>query len=799
VSTQLATRVTIVLHMRNTSARISLAVVLLCVAFCVPYALQLSSRESKNFAKTVPGTDSARAEQILREHFPELVEHDTELLYLTRSNGPIVSDNTADVHDRLVKLLQDPVVTSVTSYYTLMAAHANKHMAEQYINPNSESLLITMSCSQRDNLGPLDAFLTTLHSEVSALDLPAGFGVALTGPRTMALASAKVIGKDIGMVDGIGLPFIAILFAVMVGSWRLTLLPFVNVGICLMVSYAACDALLASFTSLLLTEYVPKVGLFLCLALSIDYSFFLLSRFQESRTDDRAASMDAHVAAMIRGAGHVLVVSGVVLLLSWSALAAFPAFGTDTLGYVAAITVAVCIVINLVVTPLTLLSFPAFFGRASLRLGCCRASQAGAEPAGEPGTKLNAYGRFAALISRAPGKFIAPIFVYAVMVPALFALPGAGLTLGVQGKKATGDAAAAYAAARSDFGAVLNAPFVIALETVDGSPLVQSADFFAAACRLADGADARGLATQTAARLYPGAPCLTPAAASAAVKASKDYRYVWTELTDAGTLHRTAPEKATATVVLAFSKAETFSPENEGTVRALKDELAVVPASLNAALLHPMAVELDAKELTVRRLPYAITFTILAIMGLLAARFRSAFLPVKLLLTMVVPIAFTEAVAVLVFQHGILSWTHIPALAQSEGGILWITPVAITFMLIGFALDYELFLFSRVYELHQEGASDSDAIVEAVNSTGPVISTAGIIMCLAFGGMVVQSQQEFLCQMGFSMIFGILVDTFVVRTALVPAIIGIGGTLNWWPGEALKVRPTALLAGEGAA
>merc|ERR1719375_3002402 len=126
----------------------------------------------------------------------------------------------------------------------------------------------------------------------------------------MALASAKVIGKDIGMVDGIGLPFIAILFAVMVGSWRLTLLPFVNVGICLMVSYAACDALLASFTSLLLTEYVPKVGLFLCLALSIDYSFFLLSRFQESRTDGvdeihrvdgRDRSMDTHVEAMVRG------------------------------------------------------------------------------------------------------------------------------------------------------------------------------------------------------------------------------------------------------------------------------------------------------------------------------------------------------------------------------------------------------------------------------------------------------------------------------------------------------------------
>jgi RND superfamily putative drug exporter len=212
-----------------------------------------------------------------------------------------------------------------------------------------------------------------------------------------------------------------------------------------------------------------------------------------------------------------------------------------------------------------------------------------------------------------------------------------------------------------------------------------------------------------------------------------------------------------------------------------------------------MAIELDAKELTVRRLPYAISVTIIAIMGLLAARFRSAFLPVKLLLTMVVPIAFTEAVAVLVFQKGALAWTHIPSLAQSQGGILWITPVAITFMLIGFALDYELFLFSRVYELHQEGASDSEAIVEAVNSTGPVISTAGIIMCLAFAGMVVQSNNEFLCQMGFCMIFGILVDTFVVRTVLVPAVIGLGGSLNWWPGASRKVRPQPLLAAEQAA
>ena len=58
----------------------------------------------------------------------------------------------------------------------------------------------------------------------------------------------------------------------------------------------------------------------------------------------------------------------------------------------------------------------------------------------------------------------------------------------------------------------------------------------------------------------------------------------------------------------------------------------------------------------------------------------------------------------------------------------------------------------RCYELHQEGLSDEDAIVEAVNTTGPVISAAGVIMCLAFLGMLVQSEIGFLCQMGFCMV-----------------------------------------------
>merc|ERR1712150_105025 len=128
----------------------------------------------------------------------------------------------------------------------------------------------------------------------------------------------------------------------------------------------------------------------------------------------------------------------------------------------------------------------------------------------------------------------------------------------------------------------------------------------------------------------------------------------------------------------------------------------------------------------------------------------------------------------------------------SDGGLVWINPVACTFMLIGFGLDYDIFLFSRIYATRKDGTfrDDNKAIVNAVAVTGPVISTAGGIMALAFVGMVVQHSNEFLCQMGFTMIFGVLMDTFVVRTLLVPAFLSMAGRYNWWPGEMPGEMPT---------
>merc|ERR1711881_587108 len=134
-------------------------------------------------------------------------------------------------------------------------------------------------------------------------------------------------------------------------------------------------------------------------------------------------------------------------------------------------------------------------------------------------------------------------------------------------------------------------------------------------------------------------------------------------------------------------------------------------------------------------------------------------------------------------QKGALNWTGWPTVSSAgANGISWLLPTSTIFLLVGLALDYDIFLFARVFELrfHGRAESDEDAIVEAVSATGSTISAAGLIMAFAFSGMLFNTNR-YLNQFGFVCICSILLGTFVVRIVLVPALLSIGGWINWWP------------------
>jgi len=203
------------------------------------------------------------------------------------------------------------------------------------------------------------------------------------------------------------------------------------------------------------------------------------------------------------------------------------------------------------------------------------------------------------------------------------------------------------------------------------------------------------------------------------------------------------------------------------------------------------SVLVDIVEISYDRFPYILAVTIALVFTVIAVAFRAALAPVKMFFTVVVPLGAVFGVAVWIYQVKVLSWLGISALSSPDGaGLFWGTPIVTCTIIIGLALDYDVFLFARVVELRRLGFDNVSAVRGAVGLTGPIITSAGLIMAIAFAGLL-------LCdvpmnnQIGFVMAFGVLMDTFLIRTCLVPSVLTLAAGLNYWPQSLPPVSKTA--------
>lgn len=105
-------------------------------------------------------------------------------------------------------------------------------------------------------------------------------------------------------------------------------------------------------------------------------------------------------------------------------------------------------------------------------------------------------------------------------------------------------------------------------------------------------------------------------------------------------------------------------------------------------------------------------------------------------------------------------------------------------ILIGLGLDYDLFLSLRIREFRREGFTTTAAIRKGVYHTGSIITGAGVIMGIAFFGLMLSSTMCLL-EFGFMLCFAVILDTFIIRTVFMPAIMHLLGEVNWWPSKAM--------------
>lgn len=168
--------------------------------------------------------------------------------------------------------------------------------------------------------------------------------------------------------------------------------------------------------------------------------------------------------------------------------------------------------------------------------------------------------------------------------------------------------------------------------------------------------------------------------------------------------------------------------------------------------------------------------------------FGAAALPLRLLITNLLPQAFIYGCATLIYKDGLLDSLGIDQLKGSNG-IYFLVPYNTNLILLGLALDYEIFLFARVWERRNEGYDNRSAIVQALAETGGVITIAGIVMTFAFLSLLLGPGVAN-NQVGFVLSMGVLIDTVLVRGLIVPCVLCWGPQFNYWP---TKMPPATII------
>lgn len=233
------------------------------------------------------------------------------------------------------------------------------------------------------------------------------------------------------------------------------------------------------------------------------------------------------------------------------------------------------------------------------------------------------------------------------------------------------------------------------------------------------------------------------------------------------------------------------APETKELVKEIRD----LSDGNNMALMvtGATAVNIDVSDQIMGALPvFAILIVVFAFV-LMMVVFRSILVPLKAVLGFVLSIGATLGFTVFVVQDG-----HFLDLFGFPGSsaVLFLLPVLAIGILFGLSMDYEVFLVSRMREEYAHTGDAKKAVLAGLNENGTVVTAAGLIMIAVFSGFIF-SHDPIIKQMGLTLAAGVLLDAFVVRLAIVPAVMTLMGKSAWYfPKWLDKLLPNFDIEGE---
>jgi RND superfamily putative drug exporter len=240
----------------------------------------------------------------------------------------------------------------------------------------------------------------------------------------------------------------------------------------------------------------------------------------------------------------------------------------------------------------------------------------------------------------------------------------------------------------------------------------------------------------------------------------------------------------------------TTGPTDEATETLVHDIRAVAATvdGADIALTGQTAIGIDVSEKLADALPLYLLLVVGLSVLLLALVFRSVLVPIKAALGFLLTIGATFGLTVLVFQQG-----HLAELmgVNPPGPLVSFLPIILIGILFGLAMDYEVFLVSRMREDYVHGDTAHQATVNGMGHGARVVTAAALIMTSVFAGFMLVDD-PIIKSMGFALAVGVLIDAFIVRMTIVPAVMSLLGRAAWWlPRWLHRTLPNVDIEGQG--
>ncbi|ROO63391.1 RND superfamily putative drug exporter [Micromonospora sp. Llam0] len=564
----------------------------------------------------------------------------------------------------------------------------------------------------------------------------AGFQVAHGGE---VMSTEPHVGSQEAIGVAIALVVLIITFGSLVAAGMTMLNALIGVG-------AGMAGLFALSSVINLTSTAPVLALMLGLAVGIDYSLFITSRHRQHLLE--GLEPEEAAARAVATAGSAVVFAGATVVIALAGLSVVGIPFLTVMGLAAAGTVSVAVLVAITLQPALL----GYAGRRVLPRG-----KRAVDPADAPTAHENQES-FGFRWARLMVKLRIPVIVLGVAGLGALAIPAADMRISLPDASTAplgSSERTAYDLTSEGFGAGFNGRLIM---VVSG-----------------DSAEAT---TAAAGQITGTVQALDGVLMVAPPQPSRD------------------GQTAILAVIPATGPTEAETEELVERIRVEIAELGLAPdddGPAAIALTGVTAVGIDVSDKLADAMPVYLLLVVGLSILLLMLVFRSILVPVKAALGFLLTVGAAFGITVAVFQWG---WLADLVGLDTPGPLVSFLPILLIGILFGLAMDYEVFLVSRMREDFVHGDTATQATINGMGHGARVVTAAALIMISVFGGFMLVDDPV-IKSMGFALAIGVLIDAFVVRMTIVPAVMSLLGRAAWWlPRFLSRIMPNVDIEGE---